>query len=109
MFLNKRKTIINILSLFLLVSSDKVWADCSKCSEKNKELKSQVMYQSRAEEFLRRNQARLATQDKYKDESKIIKLKSNIVILDIKMETVKNNIEAVKQELAKLGCSQCLL
>jgi hypothetical protein len=92
--------------LILLTSARPALAGCDSCNgeisgiqKASKNLKVFEDLKRRNEEFLKSPAAQ--------DASKAIKVKSNILICMVKIDTEKNNIFGLKQELNKKACTTC--
>lgn len=80
--------------------------NCANCQAQTKQLFNQQTAQKTHADLLRKNQEYLATLGKG-DASKSIKVKSNILVLIVKLETLKNNIESLQEGLTAEHCSGC--
>jgi hypothetical protein len=92
--------------IFLLNPSNGSGAQCEECAPvRTASVKLQTDLQSH-ESLLQRNRDYLARLDP-SESSKAIKVKSNIVILAVRIETIKNNLVAAQSDLQAKGCDQC--
>ena len=82
-------------------------ANCAKCQEYTREISASVALEANTSSLLQKNRAYLEKYGKI-DVSKDIKLRSNILILSLRLETVRNNLEATRTESAQKGCAACL-
>ena len=84
------------------------WANlCDDCETKRSELHDQKDKQALFQDYLNKNRAYLA-QLKPDDSSKLIKVKSNIVIIQLRLETLQNLINPLNDWLHAHSCSQCI-
>lgn|GEM_PF-5751288 len=81
-------------------------APCEICYAKEDELRGFIKLEADYKSLLDRNQKFLVTIQN--DTSKAIKVKSNILVLIVRLETLKNNIEANRGEVHAKGCIDCL-
>lgn len=92
--------------IFLFGPSNSFSAQCEECTPvRASSAKLQTDLQSH-ESLLQRNRDYLARLDP-SESSKAIKVKSNIVILAVRIETIKNNLAAAQSDLQAKGCDQC--
>ena len=80
--------------------------DCAGCSASIRELSQLHASLAGHEDLMKKNQAFLAKLAP-DDTSKQIKVKSNIAILGVRLEAIRNNIQAVRTESEGKGCAQC--
>lgn len=79
---------------------------CSFCSAKMDEIQKTAASLKLHEELLQKNKAYLAGLSP-NDLSRSIKVKSNIMVFDLRIETMKNTIQAIQQEVQGKGCESC--
>ena len=84
--------------LFFLISN--VFADCSNCEQFKNQLNELNNKNIRLKQILDLNQSEIT---KTSDVGIIIKIKSNLLLTQIRIETTKNEIEAITE-----GCKTCL-
>lgn len=81
-------------------------ANCEDCAgPRSASQKLQTDLQNH-EALLQRNKDYLGRLDP-SEASKAIKVKSNIVILAVRIETIKNNLSVAQSDLQSKGCDQC--
>lgn len=81
-------------------------SSCANCVTQARVLADQQANQKTQSDLLQRNRDYLATLTK-DDVSKSIKVKSNILIFMVRIETLKNNIESLKEAMTSSLCKAC--
>jgi len=81
--------------------------DCGPCQVKIEAKKKLKDSEAEYNDLLRRNKEYL-TKIGPSDNSKLIKLNSNITLINIKLEGIKKNVAELDADLAKEDCVQCL-
>jgi hypothetical protein len=76
------------------------------CPQLCTSLQQQLEYRDKTAEILGKNKAYLDKLDK-DDTSKRVKVNSNIVIANLRIETANNTIASVKKDIADKGCATC--
>ncbi len=79
---------------------------CADCTRETANLTTAIAQQKSQQDLLERNRAYLAA-IKAEDLSKAVKVRSNILILTVRIETTKNNMESARLVLASKECSAC--
>ena len=92
--------------LQLLPSGARGATTCADCTQEAANLATSTAQQKSQQDLLDRNRAYLAA-IKAEDLSKAVKVRSNILILTVRIETTKNNIESARLVLASKECSAC--
>jgi len=103
--------ILNIILLFFILFTfssplKALGGNCSPCKDKFQELKNESEKEAYNKVLLKKNQDYLSSFGKI-NKSGAIKVKSNIFVISLRLETSKNNIEAIHTELTQKGCNQC--
>ena len=95
---------MGLVQIFPTVSLGAV--GCRRCSEQLNELAKEVGRKERLDKLMTQNKNFI---QKYANKfpKQTIKVKSNIVVLSIKLETAVNHIESQVAELKKIGCDGC--
>lgn len=78
---------------------------CANCGSEFKRMSEQLVSQQSMQVLLEKNRAYLASLAK-DDVSKAIKVKSNVLVLMVRLETLKNNIEGSRLFIDK-QCKAC--
>jgi hypothetical protein len=81
--------------------------ECGQCQVKIEAKKKLKDSEAEYSDLLRRNKEYLSKIGP-SDNSKLIKLNSNITLINIKIEGIQKNIAEIDGELAKDDCAQCV-
>ncbi|MEK6705993.1 MAG: hypothetical protein AABZ06_09405 [Bdellovibrionota bacterium] len=81
-------------------------ANCDDCREYFLQEKKHIVSDLMHKDLLARNKAYLE-KIYLKDSSKAIKAKSNILVITIRIETNKNNLESLRNQIESKGCGKC--
>jgi len=79
---------------------------CADCGKEVANLAKEGALQKSQQDLLERNRTYLAA-IKSEDLSKAVKVRSNILILSVRIETTKNNIESSRLLLSSKDCNAC--
>jgi hypothetical protein len=79
---------------------------CGECASQARLLAEQEAIQRSQADLLKKNRDYLATLSK-NDVSKSIKVKSNILIFVVRLETLKNNIDSLRETVGTQACRAC--
>lgn len=82
-------------------------ADCLACSRKELELTKNSSGLKQHEDLLVKNKDYLSKINVDTYASQAIKVKSNILVIVLRIDTFKNNIDVLKKELAVPDCKSC--
>jgi hypothetical protein len=104
-FSGRFATILGIALSFTCQNS--VAVDCGACRTLGASIQAQKNAEKTHLDLLERNRAFLASVNAKKDLSKAIKVKSNILVLVLRLETFKNNLLQMETEYRTKGCGQC--
>jgi hypothetical protein len=92
---------------FTLAPSVQAADECGRCQLKIEAKKKLRDSEAEYTDLLRRNKEFLAKIGP-SDNSKLVKLNSNITLINIKLEGIQKNIAELDSELAKEDCAPCM-
>ena len=83
-------------------------SDCLSCSGKQIEMTKNMSGLKQHEDLLLKNKDYLSKINVESSASQVIKVKSNILVIVLRIDTFKNNIDVLKKELDVPACKSCL-
>lgn len=99
--------VVSVSFIFIFgIASMAFSADCLKCGDLQNQGKAYAKDLDSSNVLLEKNKKYLATLSP-DDTSKKVKISSNILILNTRIETLSNNMALGDQEQKKQGCEQC--
>ena len=81
-------------------------AQCKECQSFDEEVKQKIAKKERTEDILNKNKEYLQ-KNPNASKSIVIKVKSNVMITLIQIETAQNEIVALKNKVETQRCTQC--
>lgn len=96
------------LICFSALYATAIYADCSVCLMDVIEFRSHKKKQEAFDSILKKNQ-KVLNEVQTTNPSMAVKLKSNIILTSLQLQTEANNAEALVQEITKKGCTECNL
>ncbi len=105
---NKRflKKIAHVLLASAFFSLTIFAQDCSECKKEATEIQQKTNFKERAALILKKNQDYMAAHPNA-PESLAIKVRSNIIVTMMQIETSENEITLLQGNLKTKGCSKC--
>ena len=94
------------LGIFCSAENAALAADCGGCAIKTKSLETETTAHENYQALLRKNKEYMDRHGS-RNPSSAVKVRSNMLIIALRIEASKNNIEALKSELESKGCAQC--
>lgn len=91
--------------MFVFLTGDS-FADCQNCSGIIKAKKTQAQYLEQTRAYLEKNNQYMKKLSP-NDSSKLTKVRSNIMVASIQIETIENRIRAYVLEESKNYCEKC--
>lgn len=82
-------------------------ADCGACAAKKIDLTKNSAGLKQHEDLLAKNKDYLSKINVEANASQAIKVKSNILVIVLRIDTFKNNIDVLKKEIESPACSGC--
>ncbi len=93
----------------LLLSANFAEANCDLCEKLNRARSNTQQQHSGHQSLLKKNQDYLEKLNPSKDASKAIKVKSNILVIILRIETFKNELDTIDNQLKAASCQKCPL
>ncbi|MEO5971137.1 MAG: hypothetical protein ABIQ95_14505 [Bdellovibrionia bacterium] len=107
MKLNKFTYLLVYSILSVLCLSNYLYADCNSCTAEIGGLKKAQEDLAARQTLLWKNQAAVNKIDA-KEVSKLTKYKSNMILITLRIEIDKTNVQVATNILKSKGCSQCI-